>query len=93
MVKCQNCSDQSSNSTSLVSSSLVILHQVPDRGQVGPPQPVLSAGVNDHQSVPGKPVDPALNKNKTELVILVLPVTLKMFPIKSFINILYLAQN
>ena len=30
--------------------------------------------------VPGQSVDPALNKNKTELGILVLPVTLKMLP-------------
>jgi len=43
---------------------------------------VLPGGWEDSLGlvVPGQPVDPALNKNKTELGILVLPVTLKMFP-------------
>ena len=31
-------------------------------------------------TVPGQPVDPALNKNESELGILVLPVPLKMLP-------------
>ena len=31
-------------------------------------------------TVPGQPVDPALNKNESELGVLVLPVPLKMLP-------------